>query len=163
MQKREKEKVERKRIRDGILRELPAFSGQLLLLLNSGMIFSDAFARIEDGYRKGRRQSPFAQEVIWIRRQAEETGKSLVAVMQTRAASLRLREFSRIAAMISDSQYKGVDLSDKLESERLLLWEQRKKLAEAKGKAAETKLAFPLALLLLVLILITAAPAILQM
>jgi len=44
-----------------------------------------------------------------------------------------------------------------------LLWEQRKKLAEERGRAAETKMAFPLAILLLVLILITAAPAMLQM
>ena len=65
--------------------------------------------------------------------------------------------------IITDNQFKGVDLSDKLESERDLLWEQRKKLAEERGRAAETKMAFPLAILLLVLILITAAPAMLQM
>ena len=60
-------------------------------------------------------------------------------------------------------QYKGVNLTEKLESESDILWTQRKKIAEEKGRIAETKLTFPLALLLLVLILITAAPAIMEM
>ena len=54
-------------------------------------------------------------------------------------------------------------MTEKLESESDILWTQRKKIAEEKGRIAETKLTFPLALLLLVLILITAAPAIMEM
>ncbi len=43
------------------------------------------------------------------------------------------------------------------------MWIGRKKKAEEKGKLAETKLTFPLMILLLVLIMITVAPALLGM
>ena len=39
-------------------------------------------------------------------------------------------------------------MTEKLESESDILWTQRKKIAEEKGRIAETKLTFPLALLL---------------
>lgn len=159
---REKEKAKRRRRRDGILRGLPGFNNQLLLLLNSGLIFNDAFLRIAEGY-ENRTESPLGQVILEIRRQSEETGSSLTALMSRYSRELGIREFSRITSVIADNQYKGVNLTDKLESESALLWNQRKKLAEERGRAAETKLAFPLAMLLLVLILITAAPAILQM
>ena len=64
--------------------------------------------------------------------------------------------------MLTENQYRGIDLRSKLKSEGEFLWEQRKKIAEEKGKLAETKMTLPLAVLLAVLILITAAPAVLQ-
>ncbi|NBH60458.1 hypothetical protein D1155_02055 [Anaerotruncus sp. 80] len=160
---KEKEKAAQKRITDGIRRELPGFNNQLLLLLNSGLIFNDAFARIADGYAAGQRESPMGDLICRIKAASLETGSSLVTVMGQFGKKLQVREFSRMINIITDNQFKGVDLSDKLESERDLLWAQRKKLAEERGRAAETKMAFPLAILLLVLILITAAPAMLQM
>ena len=96
-------------------------------------------------------------------RRSQETGSSLIAAMESYAKTLGIREFSRLTAILADNQYKGVDLTDKLAAESDMLWEQRKKTAEEKGKAAETKLSFPLAVLLLVLILVAAAPAMLQM
>ena len=77
---REKEKAKRRRRRDGILRGLPGFNNQLLLLLNSGLIFNDAFLRIAEGY-ENRTESPLGQVILEIRRQSEETGSSLTALM----------------------------------------------------------------------------------
>ena len=101
--------------------------------------------------------------ILDIKKYSAETGISLIALMEQYGKKLGVREFSRMTGIIADNQYKGIDLTEKLESESDLLWNQRKKLAEERGRAAETKLAFPLAMLLMVLIVITAAPAVLQM
>ena len=98
-----------------------------------------------------------------IKKKSTLAGNSLVAVLDDYGKRLAIKEFTRITSIITDNQYKGVNLTEKLESESDILWTQRKKIAEEKGRIAETKLTFPLALLLLVLILITAAPAIMEM
>ena len=64
--------------------------------------------------------------------------------------------------MISDNWNKGTALAEKLESENEILWNSRKKIAEEKGKLAETKLTFPLMILLIVLIMIVIAPALME-
>ena len=148
---------------DGIRRDLPGFHSQLLLLLNSGLIFNDAFFRIAEGYEKRVSPGYLGTVILDIKKYSAETGISLIALMEQYGKKLGVREFSRMTGIIADNQYKGIDLTEKLESESDLLWNQRKKLAEERGRAAETKLAFPLAMLLMVLIVITAAPAVLQM
>lgn len=149
--------------RDSIRRSLPAFNNQLLMLLNCGLIFNDAFIRIAEGYvKQGSRRDFFQERVLDIEKETEETNKSLIMVLNDHGNRIGIREFSRIVAIITDNQFKGVDLTGKLEAESSILWNQRKKLAEEKGKLAETRLTFPLAILLVVLIVITAAPAILQ-
>ena len=157
------EKTKQKKVTAEIRRELPGFNNQLLLLLNSGLIFNDAFTRIAAGYEARQRKSVLGDVVCRIRKESLETGDSLITVMGRCSKNMQVREFTRMVNVMTDNQFKGVNLTEKLESERDLLWEQRKKTAEERGKAAETKLAFPLAILLLVLILITAAPAMLQM
>lgn len=56
-----------------------------------------------------------------------------------------------------------MDLWDKLADEGEQLWRERKRTALEKIRLSESKMSFPLALLLIALILITAAPAMLQM
>ena len=157
--------IDREKIRkNGIKRSLPMFNNQLLLLLESGLIFNDAFGRIALGY-KGRNPDenrPLEASVVEIYEKSTDTNSSLISLLNQYSKSIEVKEFSRLVTIIADNQYKGVDLREKLEVESGILWEQRKKTAEEKGKAAETKLTFPLAVLLLVLIIITAAPAILQ-
>lgn len=160
----EKQRSQEKKNLDSIRRSLPGFNNQLLLLLGSGLIFHDAFLRIAEGCerRQGER-SYFDQIIVEIMRQGELAGNSLVAILDGYAKKVGIKEFTRIAAIITDNQYKGVNLTEKLESESDILWTQRKKAAEEKGRIAETRLTFPLALLLLVLIMVTAAPAIMEM
>ena len=147
-----------------VRRSLPGFNNQLLLLLNSGLIFYDAFVRIAEGYegRQGE-QTYFTEMIAEIKRKSALAGSSLVTILDDYGKRLSVKEFTRITTIICDNQYKGVNLTEKLESESDILWMQRKKTAEEKGRIAETKLTFPLAMLLLVLIMITAAPAIMEM
>ena len=44
-----------------------------------------------------------------------------------------------------------------------MLWDDRRKYAEEQGRLAETRLAAPMGLMLLVLVTIAAAPALMQM
>ena len=59
--------------------------------------------------------------------------------------------------------YTGSDMSHKLTSEVKMLWFERKKLAESRGRLAEVKLTMPLLLLLLVLMIVTIGPATMDM
>lgn len=153
----------RKRQVDEIRRGLPSFHDQLLLLLSSGLIFHDAFARIAEGSRRRQTKDALQLLIMEVESTCQETSSSLITVLEEKAREVGVREFSRMVRIISENQSKGVDLKEKLESESEILWNQRKKLAEERGKAAETKLSFPLAVLLVVLIVITASPAILDM
>mgnify|MGYP000656837785 FL=1 len=54
------------------------------------------------------------------------------------------------------------DWTEKLKQENSLLWLARKQQSEEKGRLAETKLTLPLMILLLVLIMMTIAPAMME-
>jgi hypothetical protein len=87
---------------------------------------------------------------------------SLARALTETAAEEKNEHFSRFAETVSESQIHGTDMLETLEKERDKLWKERKNAAQKKGKLAETRLAVPLAVLLLVLIVITAAPAVIQ-
>lgn len=161
--KREKEKNILMKRKNDIKRCLPIFNDQLIMLMNCGLIFTDAFERIAEGFAHGREtDKPFKRLIIDVADETLRGNRSIVKVLDERAAMTGSRDFSRMVRLIENNQYKGVDLADQLTSEGEILWHQRKKSAEERGKQAETKLSFPLAMLLIVLIVITAAPAILQ-
>ena len=86
----------------------------------------------------------------------------IVNVISRKSDEISVSEFSRLAGIIRDNQLQGVDISSKLKNESEILWDLRKKGAEERGRMAETKLTMPLAVLLMVLVLVTAAPAIIQ-
>lgn len=74
-----------------------------------------------------------------------------------------IRELMRVSNIINDNINKGVELTDKLQAESEILWLNRKKSCEEKGRLAETKMTLPLMLFLMVLIIITVAPALLEL
>ena len=61
-----------------------------------------------------------------------------------------------------ENQNRGTDLWDKLAEQSEMLWEERKRAAMRKIRLSESKMSFPLGILLIALIVITAAPAMLQ-
>lgn len=162
VQDRNKQKRAEKEKEASVLCALPSFNDQLIMLLNCGMVFSDAFLMIAEGYRRQEQKSRFSQLILNVQERSEEYHQSLIRTLAEIAREEKIEEFSRFAETVSDSQLRGTDMLDSLEKERDVLWETRKNTAIKKGKLAETRLAFPLALLLLVLIVITAAPAVLQ-
>lgn len=161
---REKENKKRKIYVRRVRREIPQFNSQLLLLLNSGLIFSDAYEKIAAGYRKyDADKSPLKKIIVEVSDESRTGEKSLVTVFDDHCRKIGIRELSRLSSIILNHQRKGSDLREKLQWENEILWNGRKKDAETQGKMGETKLSFPLAILLVVLIMITASPAILEM
>ena len=69
----------------------------------------------------------------------------------------------RVSSIISDNINKGSELTEKLERETDSLWNARRLHAEQRGRLAETKMTIPLAVFLCVLIIITVAPAMMQL
>lgn len=158
-----KKEYERKKYRDEmILKSLPGFNDQLLMLLNCGLIFNDAFRAIVGGYRKKNKLDYLGEVLSDVEEKSVKSNKNLISLLQERAETIGNRWFSRVVSLIADNQKKGVDLREKLKGDGEMIWEERKKKAIEKGKLAESKLSFPLAILLVVLIVVTALPAMLQ-
>lgn len=160
-----------KEAEESILRDLPEFINKLVLLLNAGLVVSSAFTRIAADYQMSRNgkygdkstRRFLYEELVEMEKRVDRSHASLLRELADFSRRCGVREMIRITGIISDNWNKGSELSEKLEAESELMWLSRKKRAEEKGRLAETKLAFPLMILLMVLIMITIAPAMLEM
>ena len=165
-----------KEIKDGeasIIRDLPEFMNKLVLLLNAGLVVSTAFSKIVKDYEAfhqnetqldiKRNKRYLYEELCVIQKKVDQSNASLIKELKQFAQRSGVRELVRLTAVISDNWNKGSMLVEKLEGESELLWIRRKKSAEEKGRLAETKLTFPLMILLIVLIMVTIAPAFMEM
>jgi hypothetical protein len=150
---------------ESITRELPEFLNKIVLLMNAGLVLTAAFERIMQDYdtRKFGNQSYFYNQLEEIHINIVQVNCSMIVELKMFAERSRNREFMRLTNIMADNLNKGTELVDKLQSESAFLWFERKKRAEEKGRLAETKLTMPLAIQLLVLIMITVAPALMEM
>lgn len=155
---------EEKKAKESIIKELPDFINKLVLLLNAGVVLNTAFLKIVDDCNEIKiKTSYFHKRIFDIGYMVKETNASFYQEMYVFAKHSGVKELMRITNIIMDNMNKGDDLSDKLRRENELLWFARKQQAEEKGKLAETKLTLPLMVLLTVLIMVTIAPALMEM
>lgn len=153
------EQAERK-ARASIIRELPEFINKILLRLNAGSVLTAAFMdTVEDSVHSGKGNTYFYQQMEQIARSVKETNGVLHQELREFSKRSGVNELIRITNIINDNISKGEDFSEKLKKENELLWFSRRQHAEEQGRLAETKLTMPLMILLLVLIMITIAPA----
>lgn len=156
--KKEEEKAE-----ESIVRELPEFINKLVLLLNAGVVINTAFIKIMEDHRKMNAQaSYFYGQMEQISRTIREANGTLHQEFRSFAKRSGVKELMRIANIVGDNISKGSDLAEKLKKENELLWFARKQQSKEKGRLAETKLTLPLMILLLVLIMVTIAPALME-
>lgn len=154
---------EEKLAKESIIKELPEFINKLVLLINAGVILNTAFLKIvEDCDERKIKTSYFYKRISDIGHIVKETNASFYQEMYIFAKHSGVKELMRITNIMLDNMNKGDDLSDKLRRENELLWFARKQQAEEKGKLAETKLTLPLMILLTVLIMVTIAPALME-
>jgi len=159
-------KKEIHRLKSDMRREFPDFLAKLLLLLGAGLVVSSAVSRIADDYRKRRRngeEKALYEELIAMEERMKASGTSLTAEFSELAMRSSQREIMRFSTILSDNIDKGSALTEKLAREEHTLRLLRKKNTEERARIAETKLTFPMALELFAVILITAAPAVMQM
>lgn len=147
--------------RKNIESELPGFISNFALLLNSGLVQSEAFRRIIAG-RDGGSPGFFYSRLRDVLDDCIRTNMSFENGLCIFAKDSGVREFVRVSNIIQDNVSRGTGLAAKMEKESSELWFLRKKRAEEKGRLAETQLTMPLVVLLLVLIVITIAPAMLD-
>ncbi len=155
---------------DSVRRQLPEFVNRLVLLLGAGLVLSAAFERIVEESRQSEslRGDYFYQCMDGIYDKVRETNGSMAKEFREFARSGESsceasRELMRISNIISDNISKGVELTDKLQSESETLWLARKRGSEERGRLAETKLTLPLTVFLLVLVVVTVSPALLEL
>lgn len=141
--------------------EIPSMTLQLILLLNAGLVLSAAFDQLilqnEDN------EHPLYKALGNIRDRCRAENLSFADELSLFARHTGCRDFIRIASLIADHSSHGSELASKLEQERERLWSGRLSAAKSRTKEAETKLCLPLMVLLLVLVVISAAPALMTM
>jgi type II secretory pathway component PulF len=148
--------------RRSIMRGLPRFCNQLYLMMNAGLILSDAFDTISEGYGAGSGCSSFEKDLAVMREATEGHRISTAQVINEYAVKHDVKEMIRIAAILTENEKRGSDVVEFLERESRYLWNERKTVARECGKAIDTKMSYPLGLLLIVLIVITMAPALMN-
>lgn len=163
MKSKTKKENEKKRLE--IICSLPGFINRLLLLMNSGAVLNEAFCKIAIEYQNtdDDRKNFFTEEICRIYEESQRNGESVIKGFYRFGRESNVRELSRVANILAENQNRGTDLWDKLAEQGELLWEERKRTAMKEIRMAESKMSFPLGILLIALIIITAAPAMLQL
>ena len=148
--------------RRSIMRGLPRFCNQLYLMMNAGLILSDAFDTISTGYESNKNCSSFERDLVELRDATDGHRISTAQVINEYAVKHDVKELIRIAAILTENEKRGSDVVESLERESKYLWDERKTVARESGKAIDTKMSYPLGLLLILLIVITMAPALMN-
>lgn len=153
------------RNREELLRGIPRFVNQLVMMLHAGVILSDSFDRICQSYLlvPESAQSYFEMEMTKLYLSNQDHQTSTATVLNEYAGMNNAKELLRISTILLENERRGSDVAESLSRESRFLWEERKIVAEEKGKAIDTKMAGPLGILLILLIVITMAPALLAM
>ena len=148
-----------------ITRQLPEFVNKLVLLLNAGLVLSAAFDRtVEESLNSRNAEDDyFCSKLREINKNMKEMNSPLNTEFRAFAKESGHSGLMRISNILSDNINKGVELTDKLQSESEVLWINRKRDCEERGRISETKLTLPLVMFLLVLIVITVSPALLEL
>ena len=154
-----------KTARKEIMKGLPRFCNQLFLMMNAGMILSDAFAKICESYARYGEDgmSIFERDLTQLRMINEGTRKSTASMISEYAARHNVKEVVRIATILTENERRGSDVIESLSRESKYLWDERKIVARESGRMIDMKMSWPLAMLLILLIVITMAPALLSM
>ena len=151
--------------RKSIMKGLPRFCNQLFLMMNAGLILSDAFDTITASYESCNEGSlsPFEKELAELKDSTDGHRISTASVLNEYALRHDVKEMIRIASILNENEKRGSDVIDSLARESRYLWDERKIVARESGKMIDSKMSYPLGLLLIVLIVITMAPALLGM
>ncbi len=148
-------KLQKVVFREDITSALPEFLSRLSLMLNSGMVLQTALERMGS---EGKSGNLLLKEFKKLSTDAAKERVPVLRKLRNFAMKEKSRELLRICGIMTANMDRGTELSEKLDRESEFLWHMAKKSVEEKSRLAETKMAFPMALMLLVLILITLAP-----
>ncbi len=155
-----------KKYRSGITGYFPPFIDKFVLLLNSGLTVMTAMEKMADDCERQSaydRKNLLAAEVSEIGRRVKNLNSSIVKEWREFAGRTSISEIMRFSTIIEENLNKGSALADKLESESNLLREKEKKSVQERIRMIDSKLTMPMILMLFSLVLVTVAPAMMQM
>ena len=135
---------------------LPEFMSRVGLLLGSGMVLQAVFEKMatETGLSGSLLQRDFRR----LYESAANENVPVITKLREYARTSGSREMIRFVGILAANLDKVTELTEKLSRESEFMWHSAKKQIEEKSKLAETKMAFPMAMMLVVLIVITIAP-----
>ena len=155
--------AERRR-REALSRDYPLVAGKVLLLLKAGMSIRGAFEKIAADYRRslkggGRRREGLELMVSLVTAMANGMPES--TALRNLAENAPVREYRTMGLLLLGGVRKGTD-----EAVRLLAmseaeaFEERRKAARVLGEEAETRMIFPMLLLMGVVFALLLVPAV---
>ena len=159
------ERKAKRRREESVRKQLPEFVNRLVLLLQAGLVLNTAFEKsVEECIGSPDRGSDyFCKQMGEIYEASHKTNASMTTLFRSFAKESGMRELLRLSNIMEDNLHKGAALNAKLEAESENLWIERKKICEEKGRLTETTMLLPLFMFLIALIMITAAPAIIEL
>jgi len=157
------EKVKNRRIQ--MLIDFPEFLNKLALLVNAGMTISGAIEKITiDARNLGisvKRTLYGELEKTW---NEIKLGKSEIKAYEDFAKRCRLPEITRFTSVLIQNLRRGsTELVAILKLQSVECWISRKNAARILGEEAETKLLFPMMLMLVAILIIVIAPSVMQL
>lgn len=143
--------------------EYSEFVSKLQLLIGSGMTLRNAFERMGDDYRfllqtGGERKYVYEELLLCIKKIRDGSGEEESYTFFGNRCGLI--SYKKLMTMLIQNMKKGTDgLLDALNNETKLAFEERKQIARRMGEEAQTKLLFPMIIMLVVVMIIIIIPA----
>lgn len=144
--------------REQLIADLPQMLSKLTLLVNSGMIMREAWAKVAYG----------SDRVLYREMQLTvkemQNGISDLEAFRNFADRCAVKEIRRFASTLIQNLQKGnaelayflMEMSDEM-------WEEKKHLVKRKGEAANSKLLMPIAMIFIGILIMIIVPAFLNM
>lgn len=146
--------------------EFPIFIDKFVLLLNCG---SSVYGALDQAIQSAlindpeKASHPLYQELVTLRQEIQQ-GISDVDAFENFGRRVRLSNIMKFSSLIGQAIRKGdKEISRSLSGLVKEAWEKKKQLAKEKGAQASTKMMFPLAIMLIAIVVMIMAPAIFQM
>ncbi len=160
----DKDLTNKKEMRDReLLLEYSEFVSKLQLLLSSGMTLRGAFERIGEEYSKELREGgskKYAYEELLLCNKKMQDGLSESKCYEFFGKRCNLVNYKKLSSMLMQNLKKGNSgLVKALSMEMKVAFEERKAQALRLGEEAQTKLIFPMILMLSVVMIIIMIPA----
>jgi len=155
--------------RNQIILALPDMLSRLQLLVGAGENLQRAFIKLASSPQRSihSARSSMSDALLkeWrLAAQALQNGQSFSAVLERFNRNCAVQEVSIFTTVLLLNYKRGGDqLVLALRELSYSLWERRKSIARMKGEEASSKLVFPLVGILLIMIVLIAAPAIMMM
>jgi len=149
--------------RQSMVTELPELLSKLLLMVNAGENVMRALARSAEKRRAATDDNPLYAE-LRAAIESMKRGESLAAALEEWGRRCAIPEAKLFATTVLINARRGGDaFVPALRELTRQMWEKRKAIARTMGEQASSRLAFPLTIVFLLIMVLVGAPAIFMM